>query len=874
MNTVFRHNSALTGIDKIAYVTHDPFLNWTIVSFFDAHSVEDVRRIIFMSLFPTVTGVLFGAALIVFIVSLALRPLKSLADSAKEVAGGNMAVAFKVNSNDEISQVGNAFIEIVRVLNILRSNFKKAENAMVGGDAEYNLIDSRLGGVYDSMMLSISNIVEHMQQSKLVAENASKAKSDFLSKMSHEIRTPMNAILGMSELILREDITPIAREHAQTIKQSGDHLLSIINDILDLSKVESGKLEIVNSEYLFHSTIQDVVSIVKMRMADPNIHFAVYVQNTIPNELHGDEVRVRQVLLNLLTNALKYTKQGHFTLDVTGEVVGNDTTLLTMKIKDTGIGIKEEDMGKLFGEFSQFDLQKNKGVEGTGLGLAITLNLVKLMGGEIKVSSEYGVGSEFIVTLPQKMHTRYHGQDAVAPAFAEASVLLYCRTTLYNDYIARSLGDMAVAYHIATDEAELQSALAQREWEYIFAEGDLTYPALEVAGESKVVMLVDSYDSSYKPRDGQNFSLLIMPAYFLSIASVLSGESALSTSESEMREQFTAPEARILLVDDIETNLKVGEGLLKPYGLEVTLCTGGKEAIEAVLRTEYDLVLMDHMMPEMDGVEAVKIIRSLGGRHAKLPIVALTANAIVGAREMFLQNGFDDFLSKPIEVWKLNATLAKWIPEEKQIYSGEAAATTEEPVEIEIAGINTAQGLRYSGGSAAAYLSTLGVFHKDGTSKISQLNDCVETHDVVLYTTYVHALKSAGANIGAAELSAQAGRLEEAGMKHDWGFIKQNHAAVVDALAALLQGIGEVLAANAEAPDDSPVDTAALKELFAKLTPALQTYDITVIDEVSGELQKFKNTTVGEEIQGILDNILVGMYPDAETLINEMVEKL
>jgi len=881
MNTVFEHNSALTGIDKIAYVTHDPYLDWSIVSFFDAHAVENVNWIIFTSLLPTVSGILIAAFLIVLILYRSLKPLQTLALGAKEVSKGNISVPFLVKRNDEIAQVANAFTEIVRALNILRDNFKKAEDAMTRGGTEFTLGDSRLGGIYGEMLTSTSTIVGHMKQSMIHAEAASKTKSEFLSKMSHEIRTPMNAILGMAELMLREDLSDAVRDQAMTIRQSGDHLLSIINDILDLSKVESGKLELVNTAYLFHSTINDVVSIIKMRMTNPNLRFAVYMQHDIPNDLFGDEVRLRQILLNVLSNALKYTNEGYFSLEVTGEKAGDgETIMLTMTIEDTGIGIKPEDMKKLFSEFAQFDLEKNRNVEGTGLGLAITHNLIKLMGGEVKVSSEYGKGSKFVIHMPQKLHRQHEDSDSNAwpPSFGDKTALLYGNTAIYTEYAARTLKDLKVAYHVVSDDSELHNKLLEEKWGYVFAEEGLAHTALHIVKtrelDTKVVMMSDSYETKGDP----DIAVLIMPAYFLSVVNALTGRDASYSLNNQQMEHFIAPDAKILLVDDISTNLKVGQGLLKQYCVGLDMCTSGKEAIEAVVAGDYDLVLMDHMMPEMDGVEAVKIIRgfaaTIGEKYANLPIVALTANAIVGAREMFLQNGFNDFLSKPIETSKLNSILAKWIPKEKQQQAnfdpGDAAEET--PITINIDDVDTAKGISFSGGSAKNYLETLAIFHKDGLRKMDELLRCLESDNLSLYTTYVHALKSACANIGATRLSEEAKILEAAGIKKDLDFIMKNNPGFMDGLEKLLADIGDAISANTEKSDGSDFDGEALKSLLAELKAALENFDMAAIDEASEKLQGFtKFSDVGEALGNILQDAFVGNYKQAGTRIEELL---
>jgi len=711
------------------------------------------------------------------------------------------------------------------------------------------------------------------------AEENSRAKSGFLAKMSHEIRTPMNAIIGMTELILRENLSGAAREQAVTIKHSGAHLLSLINDLLDFSKIESGKLELVNTAYLFHSTINDVVSIIKMRMTNPELRFAVYMQHDIPNELFGDEVRLRQILLNILSNALKYTKNGHFSLDVTGEKADDgETVMLTMAIRDTGIGIKPEDIKKLFSEFVQFDLEKNRNVEGTGLGLAITQNLIKLMGGEVKVSSEYGKGSEFVIRIPQKLYGQDQDSDggALTSSFEDKSALLYGSTLVYTEYAARALKDLQVECQTVSDDNELHDKLLEGKWDYIFAEEGLAHTAQQIARtrklDTKIVMMSDSYET----KDGGDISILVMPVYYLSLVNLFSGRDSSYSMNNQQKEHFVAPDARILLVDDISTNLKVGEGLLKHYGVGLDMCASGKEAIEAVQSADYDLVLMDHMMPEMDGVEAVKIIRSLAtgmdDKYANLPVIALTANAIVGAREMYLQNGFNDFLSKPIETGKLNSILAKWIPKEKQRSAVPTIEDDEPSIAIAIEDVDTARGISLSGGSSKGYLETLAIFRKDGLKKMDELSACLESGNLSLYTTYVHALKSACANIGAAKLSEEAKILEAAGIRQDMDFITENNGDFIDDLKKLLANIGEAIAVNTEKPNDEAFDVEALKNLLTKLKSALESFDMPAIDEASSELQDFtKFADVGEALNDVLQDTLVGKYKQAATKIDDLL---
>ncbi|MDR1446745.1 MAG: response regulator [Treponema sp.] len=407
------------------------------------------------------------------------------------------------------------------------------------------------------------------------SENANKAKSQFLSAMSHEIRTPMNAVIGISELVLRENISPRVQGYIGQIKQAGTSLLAIINDILDFSKIESGKMEIHSAKYALPSILNDVVTIIGIRLHEKSLEFKVDIDSSLPCLLSGDEIRIRQILLNILNNAVKYTKEGYIEFRVSGKITGKESINIKFEISDSGIGIKEEDLKKIFGDFVRFDTAKNRNIEGTGLGLAITYNLCRLMGGNVSVTSVYGKGSTFTVVLPQKI--------------------------LDAKPIGGSGGEP---------------------WRLVPAEGA-------------------AYENN-------------LPKQIVS---------------------FTAPDARILIVDDVSINLLVAEGLLAPYKMQIVCCTGGAEAISLMEKNHYDLVLMDHLMPEMNGIETTARIRALeaqaaDGFFSRIPVVALTADAIVGMKEMFLENGFDDYLSKPIEISAMHAIIKKWIPKEKQIVAG------------------------------------------------------------------------------------------------------------------------------------------------------------------------------------------------------------
>jgi len=707
---------------------------------------------------------------------------------------------------------------------------------------------------------------------------ASNAKSEFLAKMSHEIRTPMNAIIGMAELALRENMDSAAHEQVITIKQAGTNLLAIINDILDFSKIESGKLEIVPSNYQFSSMIHDVISIIRMKIVDSNLQFVANIDCNIPNSLFGDETRIRQILLNILSNAVKYTKRGFVSFSVSGEKT-EDSTLLTIDVTDSGKGIKEEDIKKLFGEFVQVDMASNKGIEGTGLGLAITKNLVKMMSGDISVNSEYGKGSIFTITLPQKILSPE--PLAVVENPEEKSVLVYERNKIYADSIICTVDNLGVNCERVEDDETLREKLKSKKFPFIFVSytmlGNVRSIIQGLGSKTQIVVLTE-FGNAVTDR---SLSVLPMPVHSISVANVLNGvaDNFSYNANENVTARFTAPKARILIVDDINTNLKVAEGLMLPYKMQVDLRLSGIEAIEAVKINSYDLVFMDHMMPEMDGIEATKLIREMGNEnphYLNLPIIALTANAVSGTREMFLANGFNDFLSKPIDMVKLNTILAKWLPKEKQEKLDVKIVDTDvsETTEMKIAGIDVEKGISITGGTLKGYMQTLAVFHKDGLQKIDEIGKSLETKNYPLYATHAHALKSALANIGASELSESAKALEFAGKQKDVAFINSNNAQFLRNLETLLNGIGSALSSGNDA-QKATVDFERLKSELNRLKEALESLDSTSIDHIVNDLREFLQAEgIGSGIENILQNVLIGGYDEAISKIDTLLKEV
>lgn len=724
---------------------------------------------------------------------------------------------------------------------------------------------------------NIKNVINRYQK-------AERTKDDFLANISHEIRTPINTIAGMSEILANEDLKDDVREKVLDLQGASRNLVTLVSDMLDFAEIQSGKLELTESSYNLTSTINDIVNIINNQKKNKEIEFILDIDTDIPALLVGDEQKLKRAMLNILSNAVKFTEVGCVVLEISCRRESYGVNLC-ITVRDTGIGIDSSQLHNVFNSFSMVDTKRNRQEGGVGLGLAIAQAIIEKMGGFISVRSKKGEGSEFQIIVPQKVE-QYEPMIVLENPL-RFNVLVYIDMNQffissvkseYGNNISNITENLGIIVHVCRNLNELKRRIERNYITHIFITlYEYTMDESYFNGLAKqtgvVIILEETEDYRVHSDD---IIRLYKPFYALPVSIILKGGKRYNnlSRENMNRNMFIAPDAKILIVDDNTINLRVESSLMKNYRFTIDTALSGMEALEKLESKDYDMVFMDHMMPEMDGVDTLHRIRDKAGiYYANIPVIALTANAVAGAKEMLIAEGFQDFLSKPVEIASMHRILEKYLPDAKKIYdfeddatdvqSGETVyndhetiyeqlhnpqASVKEPgaetaLEDTAADIDEKQGALYCG-SLEDFEDILKIHYEDYEENCRKIQAFYDSMDWKNYVILVHGLKSSMKSVGIMKLSDMCLGLELAGKENRIDYILKNHDAMMAEYGRIHDVIGNRLGItqkiNADLTNIKNLDDDSMAGLLNRFENAVYSFDEEQMLSILNELMDYK----------------------------------
>ena len=717
-------------------------------------------------------------------------------------------------------------------------------------------------------------------QERRNAEQANLAKSIFLANTSHEICTPVQTITGMAEQIMQDEPTPTIFENAQSVKNLGQNLLNVLSDILDFSKIESGQMELASAPYAFGPMLNDLVNVVRFSISTRPVRFVVNIDPMIPESMVGDVQRMRQVISTLLSNAVAHTSRGFISMEMTRlEIDGR--LVLSIKVADSGTGIRPEEQEYVFGSFVRMNRRAAaEGAENTntteeaGLGLSITRSLCRAMGGDVVFSSVYGEGSVFTATLEQGIPSTGDFPFAHVENAAQIRVVVYEKRAKCADSICFSVRALGATARLTLSYDELREGLRSRP-DFAFVPLGVYKNVADFIKEfcprTTVVLLTDLGEvpePSMRP--------LSMPSHSLSIANILGRRDEVNAAFHGYT-RFTAAAVDVLLVDDINTNLKLAEGLMNSYKINLATATSGDKAIAILASRRFDLVFMDHMMPGMDGVETTALIRKMNdgtGYYQNLPIIAMSSDASAPMKQMFIDAGLNDVLGKPIEKAPLHAILEQWIPDVKK---GEAVK--EEPraeIKFTIEGVDVRSGVENMGGNIDEYISMLGIFCSECRQKLRDSTRAMQKQNYSLYSGHMHALRMSSNSIGCPGLSQQAEELEVSSKLGNVEFVEAHHDFFMSSMREVMRSIRAFLdSVESESAVAVTVDPTALKSRCEQLLAALNSFSMSEAEQMLQTLIAGQwEASVKDVFNAVNEDLLMGEFDAAKEKIESFMAGL